>query len=494
MALAMALTVAPAPGRSYAVDTLLGVLAHAALAAGLVALSFLHGVRVDLMGYLFGDILAVSRGDLAVIWGGAAAIVALLAWRWRGLLLSTLNEDLAASAGVDPRRERLILTLALALLVAVALKVVGALLVTALLIVPAAAARAFATLAGGDGGRRRRGRRAVGGMRPVGVVALRHPGRAVYRRGGGGGARPCQRRAPAPRAEGTLVTDVLLLHSVYGCRPSEQAIAERLRGQGHRVVVPDLYDGRTAATVDAGFAICGEVGMARIAERAAGAAAGMPPATVLAGVSMGAGVAADLWARRPEAAGILLLHGVGAIPEAPRAGVPLQLHLAEPDDYEDEALVAEWRALAAERGVAIEAFRYPGAGHYFLDAAFPTTTPGRRRWRGSGSSRSSPGWGRAFVRPRRVVAVVALALGGGAGEVGLEVGFEAGEVVGDRQAEGVHLGDLLAEQLLQLVRVVRVGGDLVEEHREPHPEFLERHGPLPVPLRPGPCHNGAVGR
>lgn len=144
-ALAVAVAVATAAGRSYAVDTVLGVAAHAALAVGLVALSFLHGVRVDLMGYLFGDILAVSRGDLAVIWGGAAAIVVLLAWRWRPLLLSTLSEDLAASAGIDPRRERLILTLALALLVAVALKVVGALLVTAMLIVPAAAARAFAT-------------------------------------------------------------------------------------------------------------------------------------------------------------------------------------------------------------------------------------------------------------------------------------------------------------------------------------------------------------
>jgi len=143
-ALAMAVAVSTAAGRSYAVDTVLGVAAHAALAVGLVALSFLRGVRVDLVGYLFGDILAVSRGDLAVIWAGAAAIVALLAWRWRPLLLSTLSEDLAASAGVDPRRERLILTLALALLVAVALKVVGALLVTAMLIVPAAAARAFA--------------------------------------------------------------------------------------------------------------------------------------------------------------------------------------------------------------------------------------------------------------------------------------------------------------------------------------------------------------
>jgi zinc transport system permease protein len=144
VALAVALAVSAAAGRSYAVDTLLGVASHAALAVGLVALSFLRGVRVDLVGYLFGDILSVTRVDLAVIWAGAAVVTALIAWRWRRLLLATLNEDLAASAGVDPRRERLILTLALALVVAVALKVVGVLLVTAMLIVPAAAARAFA--------------------------------------------------------------------------------------------------------------------------------------------------------------------------------------------------------------------------------------------------------------------------------------------------------------------------------------------------------------
>ena len=143
-ALAMALTVSLGAGRSYAADTLLGVASHAALATGLVALSFMHGVRVDLMAYLFGDILAVTRGDLAVIFTGAGLIIALLAWRWRNLLLATLSEDLAAAAGVDPRRERLVLTLALALLVAVALKVVGVLLVTAMLIVPAAAARGLA--------------------------------------------------------------------------------------------------------------------------------------------------------------------------------------------------------------------------------------------------------------------------------------------------------------------------------------------------------------
>jgi zinc transport system permease protein len=143
-ALAMALAVSAATGRTYAMDTMLGVASHGALAVGLVAVSFLAGVRVDLMGYLFGDILAVTRTDLAVIWGGAALVLALLAWRWRRLILTTLNADLAAASGVSAERERLILTVALAILVAVALKVVGVLLITAMLIIPAAAARVFA--------------------------------------------------------------------------------------------------------------------------------------------------------------------------------------------------------------------------------------------------------------------------------------------------------------------------------------------------------------
>jgi zinc transport system permease protein len=143
-ALAMALAVSAATGRTYATDTMLGVASHGALAVGLVAVSFLPGVRVDLSAYLFGDILAVTRADLATIWGGAILVAALIAWRWRPLILATLNADLAAAAGVDADRERLVLTLALAVLVAVALKVVGVLLITALLIVPAAAARALA--------------------------------------------------------------------------------------------------------------------------------------------------------------------------------------------------------------------------------------------------------------------------------------------------------------------------------------------------------------
>ncbi|TKA95603.1 hypothetical protein FAZ78_15980 [Cereibacter changlensis] len=144
VALLMALTVSTLAARGWAMDTTLGVLAHSALAFGLVAVSFVPGVRTDLSAYLFGDILAVSAADLVFIWGGAALVVALLVWRWSALLTSTLNEDLAHASGLDPDRERLILTLALALTVAVALKVVGALLIAAMLIIPAAAARGLA--------------------------------------------------------------------------------------------------------------------------------------------------------------------------------------------------------------------------------------------------------------------------------------------------------------------------------------------------------------
>ena len=141
VALLMALSVSGLAARGVAMDTALGVLAHAALAFGLVGVSFLQGVRVDLTAYLFGDILAVGKPDLAFIAGGVAAVLGLMAWRWSALVTSTLNEELAHASGIDPARERLVLTVALALVVAVAIKVVGALLIVAMLIIPAAAAR-----------------------------------------------------------------------------------------------------------------------------------------------------------------------------------------------------------------------------------------------------------------------------------------------------------------------------------------------------------------
>lgn len=143
VSLLMALTVSTLSGRGYAMDTLLGVLAHSALAFGMVAVSFLHGVRVDLMAYLFGDILAVGRADLVIIWLGSVAVLLLVGLRWSAQLTATLNPDLAYAAGIDPRREQLVLTIALALVVAVAIKVVGVLLIGAMLIIPAATARPF---------------------------------------------------------------------------------------------------------------------------------------------------------------------------------------------------------------------------------------------------------------------------------------------------------------------------------------------------------------
>jgi zinc transport system permease protein len=109
-----------------------------------VALAFLEGVRVDLLGYLFGDVLAVGPTDLAWIWGGGAVVLAGLALLWRRLLMVSVHPDLAAAEGVAVLPVRLAFMLMLAVLTAVAMKVVGVLLITSMLIVPAAAARRLA--------------------------------------------------------------------------------------------------------------------------------------------------------------------------------------------------------------------------------------------------------------------------------------------------------------------------------------------------------------
>jgi zinc transport system permease protein len=144
VSLVMALLITSLSGRGQGIDTILGVLARGALAIGLVMVTFIPGQRIDLDAYLFGDVLTVTRADLGIIWGGAAVVIAVLVSRWNAMLTATLNPDLASAAGVKPAREQLVLTLLLAAVVAVAIKVVGALLITSLLIIPAAAARGFA--------------------------------------------------------------------------------------------------------------------------------------------------------------------------------------------------------------------------------------------------------------------------------------------------------------------------------------------------------------
>jgi len=125
-------------------DAILGILAHATLAVGLVLIALMTWVRVDLMGFLFGDILAVTKPDIAVIWLGGAVVLAALAWLWRPLLAATVSPELAAAEGLRPERTRLAFMLVMALVIAMAMKIIGVLLITALLIIPAATARRFA--------------------------------------------------------------------------------------------------------------------------------------------------------------------------------------------------------------------------------------------------------------------------------------------------------------------------------------------------------------
>jgi len=129
--------------RTIPSDTLLGILSHASLSIGLVAVGFMAWLRVDLMAYLFGDVLSVSWRDVAVIYGGGGAVLAGLAWLWRDLIAATVSPDLAQAEGVDVARSRIVFTLLMAAVIAIAMKIVGVLLITALLIIPAAAARRF---------------------------------------------------------------------------------------------------------------------------------------------------------------------------------------------------------------------------------------------------------------------------------------------------------------------------------------------------------------
>lgn len=126
-------------------DALLGILSHASLSVGLVLLAFMTWVRVDLVSFLFGDILAVSRSDIDVIWGGGVLVLMALVYLWRPLIASTVSEDIAEAEGLSPKRARLYFMLLLALVIAIAMKIVGILLITSLLIIPAATARRWSS-------------------------------------------------------------------------------------------------------------------------------------------------------------------------------------------------------------------------------------------------------------------------------------------------------------------------------------------------------------
>lgn len=125
-------------------DTLLGIIAHTSLSLGVLSIALLDNVRVDLMGYLFGDLLAIHYDDVIFIALGVAIIGAMLFIFWQKFLSITVSPELAQIEGLNVPHLRLILMLLTAMTIALSMKFVGALIITSLLIIPAATARRFA--------------------------------------------------------------------------------------------------------------------------------------------------------------------------------------------------------------------------------------------------------------------------------------------------------------------------------------------------------------
>jgi len=126
-------------------DSLLGLLAHSTLAIGLVLIGFLSSIRFDLMGLLFGDILAVTIEDIFIIWFGGLVILGILFYIWKSIFAATVNYDLSAAEGMKPDVSNFIFTILLAGVIAISLKMIGALLITGLLLIPAATARSLSS-------------------------------------------------------------------------------------------------------------------------------------------------------------------------------------------------------------------------------------------------------------------------------------------------------------------------------------------------------------
>jgi len=170
------------------------------------------------------------------------------------------------------------------------------------------------------------------------------------------------------------VTEIVLFHHAQGLTAGVHAFADHLRGAGHQVTVPDLYAGVTFATLEAGVAHAAEIGLPEITARGVAAVQGLPEKLVYAGFSLGALPAQKLAQTRPGALGALIYHGgvpVTAFGQQWPATVPLQVHVAEEDEW-SEVDVAQDLAAAAPDG---EVFVYPGAAHLTTDSSLSEYQP-----------------------------------------------------------------------------------------------------------------------
>lgn len=172
------------------------------------------------------------------------------------------------------------------------------------------------------------------------------------------------------------MAEVLLYHHIQGLTDGVQAFADDLRGAGHTVHTPDLFDGRTFGSIEEGFGFAGDTGFDAIRERGTAAADELGPALVYAGFSFGVTIAQRLAQTRPGARGALLMYScipVAEFGEAWPAAVPVQIHGKEGDEFFDEDLPAA-RELAGSAADA-ELFIYPGDQHLFADSSLDAYDP-----------------------------------------------------------------------------------------------------------------------
>jgi dienelactone hydrolase len=172
---------------------------------------------------------------------------------------------------------------------------------------------------------------------------------------------------------GDAMSEVLLYHHVQGLTEGVRSFADELRQAGHTVHTPDLFDGRTFATIDEGMAFAREAGFGALAGRGVAAAEELDPALVYAGFSFGVMAAQQLAQTRPGARGALLLSGCLPVSEFGDGwpdGVPVQVHGKAADPFFDEDLEAA-KALVASTDSA-ELFLYDGEEHLFADSSLPS--------------------------------------------------------------------------------------------------------------------------
>lgn len=171
------------------------------------------------------------------------------------------------------------------------------------------------------------------------------------------------------------MTTVVLFHSVLGIRQGELDAAERLRADGHEVLVPDLFEGRVFDAYDPAIAWSDELGLEPLIERALAAVADVPEGFVVGGFSQGSNVAVGVATRR-AVSGVLQLSGLNVVEWFGTdalwpAGVDSQCHQTLGDPFREDEITEQAGRDVTSAGGKLELFDYPGDGHLFTDPTLP---------------------------------------------------------------------------------------------------------------------------